>query len=121
MANDRQTKVAEQIALYAAQFVQKEANADPLITITRVETTRDYSQATVFFTTIPEDRQDDAAVFLKRSGADMRQYIKKHMRIKQIPFLDFSVDYGERHRQYIDDLVRDTNTEATPYDPDQDQ
>ena len=117
MSTDRQSKVAEQIAFYAAQFVQKEANADPLITITRAEATRDYSHATIFFTTIPEEKQNDAAIFLKRSGSEMRQYIKKHMRIKQIPFLDFSVDYGERHRQYIDGIVRDTNTESTFEDP----
>ena len=113
MSQDRQTKVAEQVAYYVAQFVQKEANADPLITITRADVSSDYSNATIYFTTIPDNRQNDALIFLKRAGSEMRQFIKKKMRIKQIPFLTFAVDYGERHRQHIDEIVRETGTEPT--------
>ncbi len=110
---DRQTKVAILLAELAAKYVQQEANPNPLITITRADVSKDYKNATVFFTTIPEDRQDDALAFLKRSGGDMRRYVMKHMRIKQIPHLDFMVDYGERHRQNIDRLVTETGTETT--------
>lgn len=117
MHSDRQTKVAEQIAHFAADFVRKEANTDPLITITRVDTSSDYKNATVFFTTIPSEGEERAAVFLKRSGSEMRRYIMKHMRIKHIPFLEFSVDYGERHRQHIDELVKETGTKTTFDDP----
>lgn len=113
MSLDRQNRIAEQVAYYVAEFVQKEANADPLITITRAEISSDYSNATIFFTTLPDDRQDDALVFLKRAGSEMRHYVKKHLRIKQIPFLTFSVDYGERHRQHIDEIVRETGVTPT--------
>lgn len=107
---DRQTKVATLLSELAAQYVQQEANPNPLITITRADVSKDYKNATVFFTTIPEDRQDDALTFLKRSGGDMRRFVMKHMRIKHIPHLDFMVDYGERHRQHIDEIVRETGT-----------
>lgn len=110
---DRQTKVATLLAELAAKYVQQESNPNPLITITRADVSKDYKNATVFFTTIPEDRQEDALVFLKRSGGDMRRYVMKHMRIKHIPHLDFMVDYGERHRQNIDKLVAETGTETT--------
>ena len=113
MTADRHTKVAEEIAHFVAQFIQKEANNDPLITVTRAEVNRDYSQATIFITTIPEEKREAALIFLKRAGSDMRHYVKKHMRIKQIPFLSFEVDFGERHRQHIDDLVRDAGIEST--------
>ncbi len=113
MSLDRQSKVAEQVAYYVALYVQKEANADPLITITRADISSDYSNATVYFTTIPDNRQNDALIFLKRAGSDMRHFIKKKMRIKQIPFLTFAIDFGERHRQHIDEIVRETGTEPT--------
>jgi len=112
MHSDRHDKIAEQVAHFAADFVRKEANTDPLITITRAEVSKDYKNGTVFFTTIPDEREQDAAVFLKRVGGDMRRYIMKHMRVKQIPYLEFSVDYGERHRQHIDELVRETGTKS---------
>jgi hypothetical protein len=27
--------------------------------------------------------------------------------LKAIPHVDFEIDYGERHRQHIDDVIRD--------------
>ncbi len=117
MSLDRQVKIAEQIAYYAALFVQKEANSDPLITITRADVSRDYTNATIYFTTIPDNRQDDALIFLKRAGGEMRRYIMKSIRIKQTPFLTFAIDYGERHRQHIDEIVRETGTESTFEEP----
>lgn len=108
---DRPSQFAEILKEHAASFVQREANADPLITITRAEVTSDYSKATIFFTTIPSERENDAQVFLKRSGSDLRHYLIKKMNVKHVPFLDFSLDYGERHRQHIDDLVRETGAD----------
>jgi len=102
MDQDRQTKVAALLAELAAKYVLTEANSDPLITITRADVSKDYKNATIFFTTIPDDRQGDALIFMKRSGGDMRKYVMKHMRIKHIPHLDFEIDYGERHRQDTD-------------------
>lgn len=110
---DRNSKVATLLTELAAKYVQQEANPNPLITITRADVSPDYKNATIFFTTIPEDRQDDALAFLKRSGGEMRRFVMKHMRIKHIPYLDFMVDYGERHRQHIDEIVRETGTKPT--------
>jgi ribosome-binding factor A len=101
---DRQTKVAALLSELAAKYIQQEANTDPLITITHADVSKDYKNATVFFTTIPENRQTDALVFLRRAAGDVRHYIRKHMRIKVIPHIDFQIDYGERHRQYTDEV-----------------
>ena len=113
MHGKRHDRVADQLKELAASFVQKEANTDPLITITHADIAKDYKNATIYFTTIPNDREADALAFLKRSGREMRRYIMKQMSLKQIPFLSFSVDYGERHRQHIDELVDETGTEST--------
>lgn len=112
MKSERQQKVAEVIAEHVAAFVRREANTDPLITITGCDIAKDFKNATIYFTTIPDEKQDAAAIFLQRIGSDMRRYLMKHVHVKTIPFLTFSVDYGERHRQHIDDIARsisDTN------------
>ena len=101
---DRHTKVAALLTELAATYVRNEANTDPLITITRSNVAKDYKNATVFFTTIPTERQHDAQVFLKRSGGDLRRFVMKHMRIKHIPHIEFEIDYGERHRQATDEI-----------------
>lgn len=107
MEFDRHERVAAQLKDFAALFIAEEANTDPLITVTRVSISPDYRNATVFFTTIPDEKEEDALVFLKRKGSDLRNYIAKHSTLKTLPYLTFDIDYGERHRQHIDDIVRD--------------
>ena len=102
MHQDRQTKVATLLSELAAKYIQQEANTDPLITITRADVAKDYKNATIFFTTIPESKQGDALIYLMRSAGDVRRYVMKHMRIKTIPHLEFQIDFGERHRQDTD-------------------
>lgn len=89
-----------------ATFVVAEANPNPLITITRVSVSPNLRDATVFFTTIPDNREQDALVFMKRAGTELRDHIKKRSNLKYIPNFVFEVDGGERARQYIDDLSR---------------
>jgi ribosome-binding factor A len=107
---DRQQKVAQLLQSIVASFIQHEANTDPLITVTNVTVSPELKNATIYFTTIPAEKEADALIFLQRSATEMRQYVKKKMHIKIIPHLTFSVDYGERHRQHIDELVHETNT-----------
>lgn len=113
MNGDRHEKVAELIKEQVATFIEHEANTDPLITVTKVTTSKDYKNATIHITTIPDGREEDALIFLKRSGREMRRYVMKHCNMKIIPHLDFAIDYGERHRQHIDELVEETQTPST--------
>ena len=83
-----------------------EANTDPLITITAVSISPDYRKATVFFTTIPDNKEQDALVFLKRSGGDMRRFVMSKSDLKIVPSLEFSIDSGERARQYLDEVAK---------------
>lgn len=101
---ERHDRVTALIQELAAQFIQREANPNPLITITRVSTSTDYRRITIFFTTIPDGKEQDALIFLQRNGSELRQYLKQKTNLKIIPHIDFMVDAGERHRQHIDEL-----------------
>jgi ribosome-binding factor A len=105
--SERKIRATELIKEQVATYVQHEANADPLITITSVDLSPDLRRAIIFFTTIPDGRERDALIFLKRNGTNIRDYLKKKIRLKNIPHLEFMVDAGERHRQHMDELVRE--------------
>ena len=108
--SDRRTKVADLIKELAASYIQQEANTNPLITVTGVDISPDLAQAIIFVTTIPVDREADALIFLKRNGTGLRNFLKKKMRIKTIPNLEFMIDAGERHRQHMDELMDEINS-----------
>ncbi|MCA9366025.1 ribosome-binding factor A [Candidatus Kaiserbacteria bacterium] len=105
--SERHERVISLIRELAAAYIAREANTDPLITITRVSTSPDYRNVTIFITTIPEGREADALIFLKRHGGELRHYIKKTSNLKIIPQIDFDLDVGERHRQHIDELTNE--------------
>lgn len=115
--SDRHDRVGALLCELAATFIQHEANTDPLITVTRADISPDYRRATIYFTTLPDNREADALAFLKRSGSNLRTFIKqKKANLKQIPFFDFAIDYGERHRQHIDVVAREIESREKPKD-----
>jgi ribosome-binding factor A len=90
-----------------ASFIREEANTNPLITVTRLDIAPNYRNVTVFFTTVPESGQEQALIFLKRKGGELRGYVMKHSNLKIVPYFSFEIDYGERNRQLIDTIVSD--------------
>ncbi len=106
-AFDRHDRAASLIKEVVATFIQHEANTNPMITVTHVTVSPDYRRVTVYVTTIPDGRESDALVFLKRSASEMRGFVKKKTNLKIIPHLEFAYDYGEKHRQHIDEIARE--------------
>ncbi len=104
--SERLLRVTSLLTELTASYIQQEANTDPMITVTNVSVSPDLKNATIYFTTIPDGREQDALIFLKRSGSDLRSFVKKKANLKQIPHFEFAVDCGERHRQHMDEVVR---------------
>ncbi len=100
MKKDRHERVLSFLREIAAQYISQETNTYPLITVTRASISPNYRSATIFFTTIPENREADALIFLKRSASDLRRFIKGKSNLKIIPHFEFALDADERHRQY---------------------
>lgn len=106
MGSKRQTQVAETLAHLAADYFARESNRESLMTITHADVSPDLKNVTVFFSVLPESKEQSALHFAKRSRTDFREYIKKHAALKFLPTIDFELDYGEKNRQRIDDLTR---------------
>lgn len=105
MEFDRHDRVRSMLIELVAAFIRTEANTNPLITVTRLDIAPNYRNVKVLFTTIPEEKEDDALVFLMRKGGDLRGYVMKHSNMKIVPYFTFEIDYGERNRQYIDTIA----------------
>jgi len=104
MQTQRQNQVAEQIAHIAATFLERESNRQSLITVTRADVAPDLTRATVYFTVMPDTLEDGALGFVKRKRTEFRTYLKKHAHLRRLPFVDFDIDRGEKHRQHLDTL-----------------
>jgi ribosome-binding factor A len=104
--SDRTEKVANRIKELAALYWNRANNRASLITVTTCRVSTDLKQATLYVTIFPVDKENAAMSFLKRTRGDLRDYLKKNLDIKNIPFLDVILDEGEKNRQKIDELLR---------------
>lgn len=104
---DRQEKISNLIRQYTAEFLMRENNQTSLITITSASVSPDLKRGTVFMTVLPETKEKAALDFAKRKRPEIRDYLKKNMQTKVIPFIDIEIDKGEKNRQKIDELLRE--------------
>jgi len=104
---DRNDKVANAIKELAALFLERENNRTSLITVISATVSPDLKRATIFITVLPTSKEADALNFVKRQLKDLREFLKKNLPIKIIPFLDVAIDLGEKNRQKIDELLRE--------------
>ena len=105
--NNRIEKVSNQVKELSAQFLGRENNRTSLITVTYANASPDLKRATIFITVLPTAKEHDALEFAKRKRAELRDFLKKNMPIKVIPFIDIEIDKGEKNRQKIDELLRE--------------
>ncbi len=106
MEFDRSDRMKSLLTEMVARFIREEANSNPLITVSNLVISPNNREVKVLFTTLPESGEQNALIFLKRKGTDLREYLKKNGRFQYIPHIDFEIDYGERHRQHIDTVVQ---------------
>jgi len=104
---NRNEKVANIIKELAAQFLGRENNRTSLVTVTSANVSPDLKRATIFITVLPTDKENLALEFTKRKRPELREFLKKNLEIKTIPFIDFAIDLGEKNRQRIDELLRE--------------
>ncbi len=103
----RQEKVANFLKELSAEFLERTSDKTSLITVTSASCSPDLKQATVFITVFPTSKEKQALEFAKRQRGELRRFIGKNMATKNIPFIDIAIDLGEKHRQKIDELLRE--------------
>lgn len=106
--SERQKKFIQEVLKVSQDFFQKESSGLSLITVTNANVSRALDHTTIFISVLPESKEQAALDFAKRMRSDLRQEIKKRIPVKIIPHVEVELDYGEKNRQHIDALSRET-------------
>lgn len=103
----RQNKVAEEIAHQAGEFLARNIKAGgSLVTVTRADIAPDLKNVNIFVSVLPKSHEDEVLVTLKRLRTDFHDYLKAKTVLRNVPTVDFTIDFGEANRQKIDELTR---------------
>ena len=121
----RARRVEEQLKRLLSEQIRREIK-DPrvgLVTITAVEVSRDLTHAKVFFTPFAGVGDSEAALeALAHAAGFLRHQIRKEMRLRVAPELDFrvddSVERAARLSALIHDAVENDHHRPAERDPD---
>ena len=102
----RQLQVEQQVLGITQDFFQRESSGASMITVTRTEVSRDMKHGTIFITVLPENKEDAAINFAKRMRSELRHFVMKKLPVKVIPFFEVEIDFGEKNRLHVDELLR---------------
>lgn len=111
----RQVQISLEIRGIAQDFFQRESSGASLITVTNAEVSADMKHGTIFITVLPENKEAAALDFAKRMRSELRHTVMKRLPVKVIPFFEVEIDYGEKNRQHIDELLRKERLENEKY------
>jgi ribosome-binding factor A len=123
--DSRLRRVEDQLQRELAQLIRHEIK-DPrvgMVTITAVEVTREFEQATVFFTVLGADAQDSKTTVrvLNNAAGFLRREIGRRLRLRHIPALrfkyDVSIEKGNRLAHLIQQ-ARDSDEQRQQGDTD---
>ena len=101
----RSEKLEAALMKAAAAFIERVSNRTSLVTVTGVKTDSKGSRAVISVSILPEEMEATTLDFLKRQRADLRTFIKEHIKLRQAPFIEVMIDQGMKNQQVIDRLV----------------
>lgn len=119
MSANRMGSINEELRRALAELIRtvKDPRVQGLISITRVDTTRDLKYATVYVSILDKSDADDVIKGLKSAGGYLRRELSRAVKLRATPELlfvrDDSIDYGA----HILSILRDPNA-VKPENPD---
>lgn len=104
---DRLDRVNEEIRLQLAIQIRDILLdvIDAVVTITKVDTSKDLAHAKVFITVFPDDKEKATLTSLFHQAKELRHRLAEHTRMHHVPQLSFVIDASEKHGQHIEDLL----------------
>ena len=117
---NRTDRISSSMQKALSQIIRDEVK-DPrigMITIQAVRTVRDLSQATVYFTVIPDTDRDQAQKALNKAAGFIRRQLGKAISLRNIPELHFvydsSIEEGSRLHALIEQAVKADKDSGSP-------
>jgi ribosome-binding factor A len=103
----RTEKINQLIKQQLSQIINKEIDFpnNLLVTITRVETTPDFKSAKIYLTILPENLRGTGLEILRKNKKNLHNILKKQVKTKFTPNLNFLIDEQELYASKINRLL----------------
>ena len=103
----RASRIATELKNLAGLFLKEVSDRSTLITITNIRVTPDAKNATLYFTVLPEDKENVALKFINRKKREFCDFVKSNSKIGRMPRIFFMIDEGEKNRIRIEEITKE--------------
>lgn len=109
--SNRIDKVNELLSQQLAEYFNREVEFpdNALVTIIKIETSKDLSRAVVWLSVLPTSQRGSALLTLKNSAKDLNHFLKKALFIRRIPHFEFRIDDTEEKAAIVEDIINNIN------------
>lgn len=107
--SNRIEKVNSLIQGELSQIILKEVDfsKDVLVTITRVETIVNLSDARIYISVIPENQRDKVFETLNRRIYDIQQCLNRRLNMRPIPKIEFRKEEKTQQAARVEELLKE--------------
>lgn len=90
----RQERINSLLRKIISSFIKPNIDSGALVTVMRVEISKDLRLAKIFISVFPEEKEKEAIDLLKKKKCALYNYIKTKSKMKFLPSLSFEIDKG---------------------------
>lgn len=111
MSNHRNGRISEEIKKSASVIINnkiKDPRLSGMISVTKVDVTRDYSYAKIFVSIFGSEKEKtDSMAALKKSAGFIRKELGKSVKMRHIPQVLIQLDEGLEYGMNIERILRE--------------
>lgn len=100
------------LLLQRERIEQKNFKEDIILSLTKIETSRDLKHARVFFTVMPKKFRGDAKKFCERNAYGWQRSLGEKITLKYIPRLQFVYDEGQENAMVVEEILNKIKKES---------
>jgi ribosome-binding factor A len=102
----RQQKVDSLLRNIVSSFIKNKFYSGTLISVMKVETSKDFKKANIFISIFPEKKEKEILELLKKEMTELKNYAKSKFKMKFLPFFEIKIDKDEKKRERIEEILR---------------
>ena len=104
----RKEKLPELLKRLAAEFIEREYNSPSLVTVTGANISTNQKNVDILYTVLPDKDEGVVKKFLDLNNNNFIEFIDSHARIGRMPSIRFLLDIGEKNRQRIEEISKES-------------
>ncbi|MGH9857097.1 MAG: ribosome-binding factor A [Acidobacteriota bacterium] len=106
--SQRLNKVNSLIQQSFGEVLQRQADLPPdvLVTISRVDTTKNLQRTTIWLYVTPFERADGVLADLEGQLYDLQGFLNRALHLRPLPRIKLRIDKGAEHADHIESLLK---------------